>query len=146
MGTLRNERNHDAIMVLVKKPIISPDIPELDVISLLTPYAAHYICKQLTYRKEVSLSFNDDDYSYSASSSEGINIYVAIMSYFCNFIGNLNVTRSVCHCKFFNTMKIPCRHIFAVREKEEITLLSNEDIPEHWTMAYFKQVFGEKVE
>ena len=27
METLRNERNHDAIMVLVKKPIISPDIP-----------------------------------------------------------------------------------------------------------------------
>ena len=85
METLRNERNHDAIMVLVKKPIISPDIPEPDVISLLTPYAAHYICKQLTYRKKVSLSFNDDDYSYIASSSEGINIYVAIMSYFCNF-------------------------------------------------------------
>ena len=39
---------------------------------------------------------------------------------------------------------MPCRHIFAVREKEEITLLSNEDIPERWTMAYFKQVFGEK--
>ena len=27
------------------------------------------------------------------------------------------------------TLKIPCSHIFAVRE-EEITLLSNEDIPE----------------
>ena len=41
------------------------------------------------------------------------------------------------------TLKIPCSHIFAVRE-EEITLLSNEDIPERWTMAYFKQFFGEK--
>ena len=40
-------------------------------------------------------------------------------------------------------MKMPCRHIFAVREKEEITLLSNEDIPERWTMAYFKVVSAE---
>ena len=70
-------------MVLVKKPIISPDIPEPDFISLLTPYAAHYICKQLTYQKKVSLSFNDDDYSYSASSSEGID---KICSYYVLFL------------------------------------------------------------
>ena len=41
-------------------------------------------------------------------------------------------------------MKLPCRHIFAAREKEGIALLSNEDIPEHWRMAYFSQIFHGK--
>ena len=41
-------------------------------------------------------------------------------------------------------MKLPCRHIFAVSEKEGLALHSKEDIRERWTMAFFSQVFRDK--
>ena len=73
LATLRNERNHDAIMTLVKKPVLSPDVPEPDVVSLLTFYAGHYLCKQLSYRKKISISVEDGVESHTVSSSEGKN-------------------------------------------------------------------------
>ena len=73
LATLRNERNHDAIMTLVKKPVLSPDVLEPDVVSLLTPYAAHYLSKQLSYCKKVSISVEDGVESHTISSSEGKN-------------------------------------------------------------------------
>ena len=60
LSTLRNERNHDAIMALVKKPIISHDVCDPNVISLLTPYAAHYVSKQMTLRNKISPLINND--------------------------------------------------------------------------------------
>ena len=38
-------------------------------------------------------------------------------------LGTLSVSNDVCQCKFFSTMKLPCRHMFAVHEKEGVSLL-----------------------
>ena len=43
-------------------------------------------------------------------------------------------------------MKLPCRHMFAVREKQGLPLYSSDDIVERWklTLTYLKEVFGNK--
>ena len=41
-------------------------------------------------------------------------------------------------------MKLPCIHMFAVREKEGVSLLSARDIPDRWKMSYLQQVFRSK--
>ena len=52
METLRNERNHDAIMVLVKKPIISPDIPgQMSLVCLLHMQLITFVSNLLIERK-----------------------------------------------------------------------------------------------
>ena len=41
-------------------------------------------------------------------------------------------------------MKLPCRHILALHEIQGVPLLSMDDIPERWTMAYFNCAFNRK--
>ena len=57
-------------------------------------------------------------------------------------LGTLTVTVNLCHCKFATTMKLPCRHVFAVREKQGLPLYSSDGIAEQWKLTYFKEVFG----
>ena len=52
METLHNERNHDAVMVLVKKPIISPDIPgQMSLVCLLHMQLITFVSNLLIERK-----------------------------------------------------------------------------------------------
>lgn len=41
-------------------------------------------------------------------------------------------------------MRLLCRHVTALHEKEGIAILFMDDIPERRTIAYFKQDFGQK--
>ena len=61
----------------------------------------------------------------------------------CLELGILSVSNDACQCKFLSTMKLPCRHMFAVREKG-VSLLSARDIADCWKMSYLQQVFGSK--
>ena len=56
-------------------------------------------------------------------------------------LGTLSVSNDACQCKFLSTMKLPCRDMFAVHEKEGVSLLSARDIPDRWKMSYLQQVF-----
>ena len=62
----------------------------------------------------------------------------------CLELGTLSVSNDACQCKFLSTMKLPCRHMFAVCEKKGVSLLSARDIPDCWKMSYLQQVFGSK--
>ena len=59
-------------------------------------------------------------------------------------LGTLTVTSNLYHCKFATTMKLPCRHVFAVREKQGLPLYSSDGIAEQWKLTYLKEVFGNK--
>jgi len=84
-------------MAMIKKRVNVKDDVEMEYSLVLTPYSLNYVLKQLSLRKKVTIVFEHDQECHILSS-EGI----------------LKVTDSGCHCGFWNTTKLPCRHIFAV--------------------------------
>ena len=70
LSVLRNERDHNTIMAIVKKPIILD--PEQDQFAnLLTPYALQFVTKQQALRKKVKILDQQNDV-WKISSSEGM--------------------------------------------------------------------------
>ena len=65
------------------------------------------VCKQLSLRNKVTI-VSEHEQECHITSSEGI----------------LKVTVDGCHCAFWNTTKLPCCHIFAVRERKKHLLFS----------------------
>ena len=108
-------------MAMVKKRITvqSKESAEEEFAELLTPYALNYVEKQLALRKKVT-TIEDHDENYTVSSSTG----------------TLTVTAESCQCTFWKTMHLPCRHIFAVREKMHLPLFSSTGVSERWKMTY----------
>ena len=94
---LRNERDHATIMALVKKRVIvSDNCDDEEYARVLTPYAFKLVCKQKEQRMKVKIAEDG-----TVNSSAGL----------------LLVTAESCQCSFWNTMHLPCKHIFAVREQ-----------------------------
>ena len=70
LSVLRNERDHNTIMAIVKKPITLD--PEQDQFAnLLTPYALQFVTKQQALRKKVKILDQQNDV-WNISSSEGM--------------------------------------------------------------------------
>ena len=129
LACLRNERDHTTLMAMVKKRITvqSKESTEEKFAELLTPYALSYVEKQLALRKKVA-GIEDHGENCTVSSSAG----------------TLTVTAESCQCTFWKTMHLPCRHIFAVREKLHLPLFSLTGVSERWKMAYMREVHARK--
>ena len=54
------------------------------------------------------------------------------------------MTSSSCQCAFASTMKLPCRHIFAVRDLQKVSLYSEVGVANRWKLSYLKEVFENK--
>ena len=54
------------------------------------------------------------------------------------------MTSSSCQCAFASTMKLPCRHVFAVRELLKSALYSEVGIADRWKLSYMKKIFENK--
>ena len=114
-------------MAMVKKKVDLKDPVEIEYSSVLTPYALSYVSKQLSLKAKVTI-VSEYEQECHITSSEGI----------------LKVTVDGCHCAFWNTTKLPCRHIFAVRERKRRLLFSPSLFAERWTMDYMKDVYYKK--
>lgn len=88
----RTEKDHKAIKGIHKTPIISNIFPIKKYSACLNEYAFSHVEKQYL----ASLKMND-------SSLE-----------------NVGVTITLCTCKFFRAMKLPCRHIFKNRLLDDL--------------------------
>ena len=134
LSVLQNERDHDTIMALVKKPV-THDLEQDQFVTMLTPYALQLVAKQLGLRKKVKILANQDD-TYEVSSSEGciyiIHTCTVIIIY---MLGTLLVTCDSCHCSFASTMQLPYHHMFAVRDARQIPLYSEVGGGNRWKMA-----------
>ena len=84
LSVLRNERDHNTIMALVKKPVVAESDQD-EFVNLVTPYAYQFILKQQTLRKKVKI-LNQQNDLFTVSSSEGINIALPIIVSFKFFI------------------------------------------------------------
>ena len=50
--------------------------------------------------------------------------------------GMKNTTDFYCECGSFSAMKLPCRHIFAMRTYKHIDLFSEDLVHQRWTNTY----------
>ncbi|CAG5090645.1 Protein of unknown function [Cotesia congregata] len=49
------------------------------------------------------------------------------------------ITVNTCQCKFHRSLKLPCKHILALREKCNLSLFSESLCNDRWTKTYYKQ-------
>ena len=128
LASIRNERDHATLMALVKKrvSVYSPSSPEGKFAELLAPYAFGYVEKQLALRKKVTIA-EDHGLCFTISSSAG----------------NLSVTSESCHCKFWNSMQLPCQHICS-KHQQLLPLYSSTGVSERWKLSYMREVYGRK--
>ena len=96
---LRVEWDHKASVIAQKVPISfhsSKDSVGIKYMKYLTPYAYKYLSSQLELKAKVALPAESTDEHFSISSNEG----------------TLLVTSSACQCMGWNSMRLPCRHIY----------------------------------
>jgi len=96
---------------------------------VLTPYATTYVHKQLALRSRVNIE-----------KDNGVQCEVASSN------GQLKVLIDSCQCTFWNSMHLPCRHIFAVREHWQVPLFTGSGIDARWTRAYMRDKYSSKRE
>lgn len=128
LSTLRNERDHATLMALVKRRVDIVDPVEIEYAEILTPYALQFVSKQLLLKSHVNF-IGEVQSCFLVSSSAG----------------SIKVTNINCECAFWTTIHLPCRHIFAVREKQCLPLFCGDLVAARWTLQHMKEVYSNKV-
>ena len=123
---MRTERSFRAVYQVLKKKVqrYPPESPEVAYLNLLTGYASSYVINQM----EIANRFHDK-YQWRTGFT---NVY-----YVQSSEGLLEVTTTRCSCCFFNSMLLPCRHIFSLRKKNGVSLFDRSLCDNRWTNAYF---------
>lgn len=123
LTALRTERDHKAALVFQKVKVnpFRDDSPQSMYSRLLTNYAADFVHKQLELAGKVSSITSEGD-KYTVKTSEG----------------QKSVTLSNCECIFSRSMLLPCRHIFALRSQQGLSLFDAALCHERWTSAYYR--------
>lgn len=123
---LRSERDYKAALVVQKLPVTyySASNPAcVKYIQYLTPYANSFVTKQINLKDKVKFKLADDGECYEVDSSEGL----------------LHVTSTTCECTSWKSMKLPCRHIFAIRVELQFDLFEEELCEKRWSLDYYKE-------
>ena len=115
LATLRNERRLRAIKSVTKISTIPlGSATEVKYNQLLTKFAFQKVQEQMKYSSKVVV--------LSASEVQTTH-------------GILTVNSS-CECSFYSTMKLPCRHMFAMRQFNNEDAFMPDAVNEHWTREY----------
>ncbi|XP_038062975.1 uncharacterized protein LOC119733644 [Patiria miniata] len=122
--SLKIERNHHAVDAIAKVPNFAQvqSSVQMDYCKLLTPYAYGYLKQQLDLMRKIRIVRALDDRSAKVKISS---------------LGEKVVGVDSCHCSFFTSMQLPCRHIFAVRLSKDLPVYDASLCPERWTLAYY---------
>ena len=124
LPVLRNQRNYTGAYQGQKQPVrpFAPNSPESLYTSLLTPYASSFVLKQLEI-------YANTTYDFTPSTIPGV--YTVVTSE-----GKIEVSSSNCACCFCQSMKLPCRHIFHVRNNLAVSLFDRNLCAERWTTTF----------
>ena len=123
---LRDERDHKAGLTALKVPISfhsNKDAAYVNYMKYLTPYAYNFTAKQLDLTDKVKIPDN---------------IITDQQATVCTSEGNINVCCSCCECLSWKSMKLPCRHIFALRKHIGMDLFDSSLCDQRWSIAYYK--------
>lgn len=132
LRVMRTERDHKAVLSSQKVPVTfhSTDPVSIKYMKHLTPYAFKYISQQLANRKKVklkstnlSIDLSDENQVFEVLTSSGMTITVSTNS---------------CQCLSWNSMKLPCSHILAVRENVGLQLFSEDLCDRRWHLSFYK--------
>ena len=116
LSTLRSERSHRLLQALSKVPC-TPVSPEEEAYRrYVTPYCFNMIQEQLKASLKVEVLT-----SSSVMSSSGTR----------------EVTNTDCTCAFFTSMRIPCKHILAIRRFNEVDTFCADLVNIRWTAKYY---------
>ena len=125
VGTLRVERDHKAAIHFQKTKVVTyvEGSPERKYIDHLTSYTSDFVLKQLELSKKVPefAQMSDSD-SYTLSSNKSIIFTV-----------------DGCTCYFYTAMNLPCKHIFALRQKVGVSLFQGSLCNDRWTTNFYKR-------
>ena len=115
------ERDHRALLVSQKVPlkVYSDDSPEQAYLDILTPYAFRFVKVELEKRSRVELQ--DEGTRYVVASGPRL-LEVSVVS---------------CNCEFRTAMSLPCRHILAVRQHENLQVFDSTLVAQRWTKQYY---------
>ena len=120
LRVLRGERDHAKIIARISrstKSLAYMRDADRQYMSHLTAYAYQLVVCQLERRDSVKLPPDDDR---PIMSSEG----------------PLFVTSTSCQCAFRATHRLPCRHMFARRQKEGLPSYDVTLVDKRWTASY----------
>ena len=95
--------------------------PENEYSKLLTSYAFTFIIKQMKLVLKVQ-EIKEDGEQYFVESSEGKKV----------------ISLSSCSCIFQTSMRLPCRHMFALRAKQGKPLFDPSICDKRWTADYYR--------
>lgn len=121
---LRSERDHVAGLTAQKVPVkfhSTTDPASISYMKHLTPYAYKFVAKQLSLAAKVKLQSDDHNEHFHASTSA------------CT----LKVSTTSCECIDWHSMRLPCRHIFAVRKACDLDLFDDKTCDKRWSMEYY---------
>ena len=122
---LRSERDQKAALTVQKVPVTFHDATDvsLDYMKYLTPYAYQFVAKQLSFKDNVNLPEPIED-TFNIISSEGeIKVHV---------------TPTTCTCSLWLSMKLPCRHILAVRSRLNLDIFDELLCDKRWSADYYR--------
>ena len=121
INSMSIERDHRALLVSQKVPlkVYSDDSPEQAYIDILTPYAFRFVKVELEKRSRVELQ--DEGTRYVVASGRRL----------------LEVSAVSCNCEFRTAMSLPCRHILAVRQHENLHVFDSTLVAQRWTKQYY---------
>ena len=124
LSSLRTERDHKAALQFQKVKVqpFSPSTPEAAYSKILTSYALAFVIKQIALAEKVKDIQEDDGIIYRVKTSEGMK----------------TVSLEDCECIFRSSMRLPCRHIFALRKKLGISLFDSQCCAKRWTIGYYR--------
>ncbi|XP_031329334.1 protein FAR1-RELATED SEQUENCE 5-like isoform X1 [Photinus pyralis] len=125
LQSLRIDRDHSAQLLLYKTPVThyQTSSTEYRYMKLITAFAWSHLEKQFKSLPTTIIKIkkeNDQTFSYN-SDREGL----------------ISVTVDNCSCRFRNQMKLPCRHILAVRRHSNAELYDELLVNERWLVKYY---------
>ena len=102
-------------MAVAKRTVISGSDIDEQFAEYLTPYANNKVVKQLRLRSKIDVL---------SRLSQTIERVFPVRG----DVLDVNTETWNCECQFNKTLKLPCCHIFAIREKKEIALFQERGI------------------
>lgn len=124
LRVLRSEREHKAALTVQKVPVVFHSTSSegaIKYMKYLTPYGYQFVAKQMNLVDKVKVSKVGD--SLQISSTEGA----------------LDTTATSCTCGSWLSMRLPCRHIFAIRMEMKLDVYNESLCDKRWSMEYYRE-------
>jgi len=123
LTALRKGVDHKAAAMIHKTPVRpwNNGSPESNYTMLLTPYAVNYVVQQLQRSKAITHIVSEEGkyYIQAEKKMETVTVYS-------------------CSCIFYLSMRLPCRHMFALRTRLGQALYEPSTCDKRWTREYYK--------